>query len=76
MVLSSDGASLNAVAMKEALQARDCLQKYLMREGKRDACAFNFLGLLYEQEGLLRLAEKAFLRLVCNWSLYKGGIPQ
>ena len=56
--------TLNSVALTNLLQARDCLQKRALRE-KDDPCSLNYLGLLYEREGLLKEAEKTLSRLVC-----------
>ena len=59
LILTPGEGSLKDVALRALLQARDCLQMYTERE-KRDICAYNFLGLLYEQEGLLTQAENTF----------------
>ncbi len=55
------GLSLNEPAYRAVLLARDNLQKLVVRD-LADACGLNYLGLLYEQEGLLREASKAFKR--------------
>ena len=60
-ILEPGGEGLNLVAARGMLQARDCLQKYVERE-PGDGWALNLLGLLYEQEGLLVQAEKAFYK--------------
>jgi len=62
LILNPGGVTLNSIALTGVLQARDCLQKYVGRQ-RGDACALNFLGLLFEQEGLLKPAEKTFARL-------------
>ena len=61
LILIPGQGTLNSIALTGMLQARDCLQKRALRE-KDDACALNYLGLLHEQEGLLKEAEKAFSR--------------
>ena len=61
LILVPGQGTLNSIALTGLLQARDCLQKRALRE-KDDACGLNYLGLLYEREGLLGEAEKAFLR--------------
>ena len=63
LILVPGQGTLNSIALTGMLQARDCLQKFTLRE-KGDACALNCLGLLYEQEGLIKEAEKAFSRQV------------
>ena len=60
-ILSPGGVSLNEVAHKAMLQARDNLQKLAIRE-TGNACALNYLGLLYEHENLLNEARKTFER--------------
>ena len=60
-ILEPGGEGLNLVAARGMLQARDCLQKYVERE-PGDGWALNLLGLLYEQEGLLVQAERAFCK--------------
>ncbi|XP_065910597.1 superkiller complex protein 3-like [Dysidea avara] len=59
LLLLDSGCGLNDAARKLLLQARDCMQKYTARNAS-NACAFNYLGLLYETEGLLSLAKEAF----------------
>jgi hypothetical protein len=54
---------LAEAAHRGVVQARDNLQKLVCRE-MADACSLNFLGLLWEQEGLLTEAQGAFTRLV------------
>jgi superkiller protein 3 len=61
LILEPGAEGLNLVAARGMLQARDCLQKLVEREPD-DGWALNLLGLLYEQEGLLALAEKAFYK--------------
>lgn len=61
LILEPGGEGLNLVAARGMLQARDCLQKYVEREPE-DSWALNLLGLLYEQEGLLTQAERAFYK--------------
>lgn len=58
LLLESDGVGLNQTARQGLLQARDGLQKYVGR-CPGDACAHNYLGLLFELEGLLQQAERA-----------------
>lgn len=60
IILSSSGA-LNATAHQSMLQARDNASKYVSRHPK-DPHMLNLLGLLYEQEGLDRLAQEIFTR--------------
>ena len=59
LILELGNEGLNLVAARGMLQARDCLQKLVERE-RGDGWALNLLGLLYEQEGLLAQAERAF----------------
>lgn len=66
LLLESDGVSLNQTARQGLLKARDCLQKYVGR-CPGNVCAHNYLGLLFELEGLLQQAEKAL-------SMYVWGI--
>lgn len=57
-ILLNSGCGLNDAASKLLLLARDCMQKYTARHS--NACAFNYLGLLYENEGLYHLSKQAF----------------
>lgn len=66
LILEPGAEGLNLVAVRGMLQARDCLQKYVEREPE-DSWALNLLGLLYEQEGLLTQAERAFYRWKLFW---------
>lgn len=61
LILSPGGRSLNATATTAMLQARDTLEK-CVRRVESDPCALNYLGLLLEQEGLTRRAERAYRR--------------
>lgn len=58
LLVESDGVGWNQAARQGLLQARDGLQRYVGR-CPGDACALNYLGLLFELEGLLRRAEGA-----------------
>ena len=60
LVLECDGTTLNVTAQRGVLQARDGLDK-CVRSCHREPCAYNYLGLLYEQEGLLKSSMMAFL---------------
>ena len=71
VLLSPSGTSLNSIAHPSMLQARDNAVKYVLRHPD-DPHLLNLLGLLYEQEGLVRPAEQAFARwgskpLECLW---------
>ena len=61
MFVEHGGVELKEVAHQRMLQARDSLEKLACREAS-DPCILNYLGLLYEQEGLQKVAEKMFTR--------------
>lgn len=50
-------SSLNNSKHQQVLQARDGLVKYMIRN-PLDSCAWNLLGLLYEQEGMIKQATE------------------
>lgn len=60
LIVESDGAALNVTAQSRVLQARDSLDK-CVRSCHKDLCVYNYLGLLYELEGLLKPSMMAFL---------------
>ena len=64
LILESDGTTMNVITQRGVLQARDGLDK-CVRSRHKDPCAYNYLGLLYEQEGLLKSALMAFIRYMC-----------
>jgi len=57
LILNPGGVTLNSIALTGVLQARDCLQKYVGRQ-RGDACALNFLGLLFEQVRLIKASRE------------------
>ncbi len=61
LILTAGERSLNAMATTAVLQARDTLEKYVRRE-RSNGCALNYLGLLFELEGLTKPAERMFRR--------------
>ena len=59
LILIPGQGTLNSIVLTGLLQARDGLQKRALREND-DPCALNYLGLLYEREGLLNEAGRTF----------------
>lgn len=59
LIIIPGQGTLNSIALTGLLQARDGLQKRALREAC-DPCALNYLGLLYEWEGLLNKAAQTF----------------
>ena len=55
------GVELKEAARRGLLQARDGLEKLAVRETP-NPCTLNYLGLLYEQEGLWNTAERVLGR--------------
>lgn len=61
LFVEQGGVELKETAHRGMLQARDCMEKLACREAPYP-CALNYLGLLYEQEGLRNAAERMFTR--------------
>ena len=53
----SSGYQLTSAAHQRMVQARDGIEKYILRH-PNDPCGLNLLGILYEQEGLIKLAKQ------------------
>ena len=57
-ILSPFQESLPNPVRQKTLQARDGLIRYVLRNPS-DPCGLNLLGLLYEQEGLVKSAQQS-----------------